>query len=73
MSDLNIQMCPETGLCSILKEDGSRIDLMPDEVGQVRDAAGNADVIREALGEVDSGFAQGLDAQEIEQISKEVN
>ena len=35
MSDLNIQLCPETGICSLIKADGKKVDLMPDEVAAV--------------------------------------
>lgn len=70
MSDLNIQLCPETGICSIIKGDGSKIDLIPDEVSQLRDASGDRDVIRQALAEIDPDFAEGLDSEEIDQISK---
>ncbi|MBT4819095.1 MAG: hypothetical protein HN742_02690 [Lentisphaerae bacterium] len=69
MSDLNVQLCPETGICSIIKADGSKVDLMPDEVGQVRDASGNAKAIKEALGQIDPGFAEGLAVEEIRQVS----
>lgn len=69
MSELNIQLCPETGICSLVKEDGSKIDLMPDEVSQVRDAAGDPDAVRKALGEIDSGFTEGLAPGQLSQIS----
>ena len=69
MSDLNIQLCPETGICSIIKDDGSKVDLMPDEVSQLRDASGDADGIKKAIAEVDSSFAEGLDAGEVDQVS----
>jgi hypothetical protein len=73
MSDLNIQLCPETGICSIVKQDGSKIDLIPNEVSQVRDASGDPDAIRQALAQIDAGFAQGLDSEEIDQVSNELN
>ena len=69
MSNLNVQLCPETGICSIVKADGRKIDLMPDEVSALRDAAGDQDAIRRTLAEVDSGFAEGLDLGEIDQVS----
>jgi hypothetical protein len=69
MSKVNVQLCPETGICSIVKADGSKIDLMPDEVAALRSAAGNKDAIRTALAQVDSDFAAGLAATEIEQVS----
>lgn len=72
MSDLNVQACPETGICSIIKEDGTKIDLMPDEVSGIRDASGNPDAIKQALTAIDPVFAEKLDPEELDQISKEV-
>ena len=72
MSDLNIQLCPETGICSIIKADGNKIDLMPDEVGQLREASGNPEGIRQALAQIDTGFAEALQAEEIDQVSSEL-
>ena len=69
MSKVNVQLCPETGICSIVKIDGTKIDLMPDEVATLRNAAGNQDAIRNALAAVDSDFAAGLAATEIEQVA----
>jgi hypothetical protein len=70
MSDLNIELCPETGICSIIKADGTKIDLMPDEVAQVKDAAGNVDAIRQALGQIDASFAEQLAVENVDQIAK---
>ncbi len=70
MSELNIELCPETGICSVIKADGRKIDLMPDEVGAVRGASGDPDAIRRALSEVDSGFAEALGPDEVAQLSK---
>ena len=69
MSKLNIELCPETGICSIIKEDGKKVDLMPGEVAELRDAAGNADGMKKAISEADDAFADGLDPDEIAQIS----
>lgn len=72
MSDLNIQLCPETGICSIIKGDGSKVDLMPDEVSQLKEAGGDATAIKKALAEVDAGFADQLDSDEVDQVSKQL-
>lgn len=72
MSELNIQLCPETGICSIIKEDGKKIDLMPDEVSQLKDAGGDAEAIKKALAEVDADFAAELDSGEVDQVSKQL-
>lgn len=73
MSDLNVQVCPETGICSIIKGDGTKIDLMPDEVGGLRNASGSPETIKQILAEVDSGFAESLEPEDLDQISKELN
>ena len=72
MSELNIQVCPETGICSIIRGDGKKVDLMPDEVSQLKESSGNPEAIRQALAQVDSGFTESLGAQEIDQISAEL-
>lgn len=69
MSKLNVQLCPETGICSIVKEDGSKVDLMPGEVAGVRSAKGQPD-IQKAIAEIDPDFAKELDADELAQIAK---
>jgi len=63
MSELNIQLCPETGICSIIKDDGKKVDLMPDEVTQLRQAT-DGNTVKQVLSEVDGGFAEGLDAEQ---------
>lgn len=72
MSDLNIQLCPETGICSIIKGDGTKIDLISNEVDQLRDASGQSVSIKQTLADIDPGFAERLNAEEIDQISKKL-
>ena len=72
MSDLNIQVCPETGICSIIKKDGKKVDLMPDEVAVLQKAFGNPDNIRDEIAKIDPAFAEGLDSEEIDQVSNEL-
>ena len=73
MAELNIQLCPETGICSLIKQDGSKVDLMPDEVAGLRDAGGDPDKVRSALADVDSSFAGKLDADEVGQIAAKLS
>jgi hypothetical protein len=47
--------------------------MIPDEVSQLRDATGKPDAIRQALAQVDSSFAAGLDSAEIDQISQDLS
>ncbi len=72
MGNLKVELCPETGICSIVKGDGSKIDLMPDEVGDIRKIKTDPKALQKALGEVDSSFAQSLDAKELAQLSKDL-
>ena len=69
---MRIELCPETGICSILKEDGKRVDLMPDEVAQIKEASGDSGKISVVLASVDTSFAGSLSSEELSQISTEV-
>jgi hypothetical protein len=69
MSDLNVELCPETGICSIIKDRGEKIDLMPEEVEALREASGDDEAIKKALSGVDADFAESLDTSELSQVS----
>jgi hypothetical protein len=69
MGKLNIELCPETGICSIIKGDGQKVDLMPNEVGDVRQASGQLTAIQQAIAEVDPQFAAALDAEDLQQLA----
>ena len=71
MSDLDVHVCPETGICSILKN-GAKVDLMPDEAEAIREAAKNPEKIREIIAGCDSSFGNILSAEDLKQISKDV-
>ncbi|MCX6983136.1 MAG: hypothetical protein NT118_00090 [Lentisphaerae bacterium] len=68
-NNLNIEVCPETGICSIMKKDGTKVDLMPDEVRDLRVASGNPDSAKQVLAQVDSGFAESLSPDELKQLA----
>ena len=70
MSKLHIEMCPETGICSILKPDGAKIDLMPDEATAVQDASGKPEEIKKLLAEVDPNFADSLDKDDLARLAR---
>ena len=71
MSPLNVELCPETGICSVIKCCG-KADLMPDEVDSLRQAGNVTDGIKKAIAEVDSQFAEKLDLEELKQLSSEL-
>lgn len=72
MKKLTIEQCPETGICSIIKENGVKVDLMPGEVADIRDAAGDMEKIKSAIGEADPSFAKALDAEELSKIAGKI-
>lgn len=69
MSSLNVELCPETGICSILRPDGRKTDLMPGEVQAFRDAKGSPAAMRAIVAEGDAGFAATLSDQELRDIA----
>jgi hypothetical protein len=69
MDDLNIQLCPETGICSIIKKNGAKVDLMPDEVRQLRSALGSPASARNVIAEADADFAASLAPDELQQLA----
>ncbi len=71
MSDqLHIELCPETGICSIIRADATKIDLMPDEVDAIRDAADDLERIKAILAESDRGFSDAVTAVDLHQIGR---
>lgn len=68
MGDVKVELCSETGICSIIKADGCKVDLISPEVDAIRAAKGDTDAIKTLIGECDSTFAGSLDAGEIENI-----
>lgn len=72
MGKLDIHMCPETGICSVFKEDGKKIDMMPGEVADLQDAAGDPAKIKEVISQVDKSFTDDLGDEEITQLADEL-
>ena len=67
MSALNIELCPETGICSILKQE-DKVDLVPDEVESMRAAGNDMEQVRAVIAESSATFAKNLPAGELRQI-----
>lgn len=72
MSELIVEICPETGICSLVRESGQKMDLMPDEVDDVRATKGDLDEIRAIVTESDIDFAAGLTPEELTTIARQV-
>ncbi len=69
---LSVEICPETGICSVFRDDGKKIDLMPDEVDAIREAPGNLERIRTVLADCDAGFTAALNADALAQLGQEL-
>ena len=69
---LEIHQCPETGICSVFQENGTKIDMMPGEVADLKAVSGDAEKIKEVLAKVDSSFTEKLTAEEVSQLSDEL-
>lgn len=72
MTRVDIHMCPETGICSILKQDGGKIDMAMDEVDELREASGHLEKIRELIADLDSSFNEQLDDDDIAYLSRKI-
>jgi len=70
MEKLTIELCPETGICSIVKPNGTKVDLMPDEVQDLRAALDNPESARQVVAEADDKFAASLSADEWKQLAE---
>ncbi len=68
MSAVRVELCPETGICSVVKEDNTKVDLMPNEVAAIRDAQGDGSTVKSVFAECDSTFADSLDDAELKAI-----
>ncbi len=68
MAAIKVELCSETGICSIIKDGAYKVDLISPEVDGIRAANGDADAIKAVIGECDSVFASTLNAEEIEGI-----
>lgn len=69
MEKLNIQVCPETGICSLIRPNGAKVDLMPDEVVSLRAALASPGAARQVIADADAGFAESLSQAELDQLS----
>lgn len=73
MAKLNVEVCPETGICSILGAAGAKADLMPAELQALREAGGDLKQLRAIIGEADPAFAATLSDEALKQLAAEVS
>jgi hypothetical protein len=67
---LRVEQCPETGICSLYRPDGRKLDLMPDEADGVRQCGGDPAEIRKRLAEVDPAFADSIRPEDLDALSR---
>ena len=72
MTELKVELCPETGICSILRETVGKADLMPDEVEQIREAGNDLAKIRSIVAAGDAAFAVSLTDADLRRIAADV-
>lgn len=72
MANLDIEMCPETGICSIRNAQGGKIDMIAEEVDQLRAAGGNPEQLKELLSQVDPSFSASLSDGELKQLAQDI-
>ena len=53
MDKVDVELCPETGICSIVRAGGTKTDLMPDEVQALRESGNDLAKIREVVAGAD--------------------
>lgn len=72
MSKLNVEMCPETGICSLVRSGNEKADLMPFEVADLKAAGGDLQKAREIIKQSSPAFEQSLSDEELQGIIKEI-
>ena len=69
---MRVELCSETGICSIVKDNGKKVDLIKQEVDQIIRASGDEGKIKHVIAGIDSGFAESLSSDEIAKLASEV-
>ena len=69
MKKLIVEVCPETGICSLVKDNGTKTDLMPFEVDELKKlSADEVDKIKSVIRQGNADFAENLTADDIKHI-----
>jgi hypothetical protein len=73
MDKLIVEMCPETGICSLVKDGGEKTDLMPFEIDELKKlSAVDVDKFKEVIAQGNPNFAKNLTPEEIKHILKQI-
>jgi len=69
MEKLIVEVCPETGICSLVKGGGDKTDLMPFEVDELKKLSPNdIEKIKAVIAQGNENFAKTLTPEDIKQI-----
>ena len=71
MAELSVDICPETGICSIGRGGTDKVDLMPDEVAGVREAE-HLSGVQAVIAEADPAFAATLSTDDLTTIKRRI-
>ena len=69
---IRVEVCSETGVCSLIRLDNTQTDLLPGEVAAIAAFAEQPEAVRAVIGAADDAFAARLTTTELEQIAREL-
>ena len=69
---IRVEVCSETGVCSLIRPDNTKADLLPGEVAAIATFAEQPEAVRAVIGAADDAFAARLTTAELEQIAREL-
>lgn len=69
MNKITVEACPETGICSIVRQNGLKMDLMPGEAAEAREAAQSPDALRGTLADINESFVASLTDEELAELA----
>ncbi|MDO8302984.1 MAG: hypothetical protein Q7T18_07070 [Sedimentisphaerales bacterium] len=73
MEKLTIELCPETGICSLVKDGANKTDLMPFEVEELKKISPNdIEKIKAVIAQGNETFAKNLTADDIKRILAQI-
>ena len=68
MGKITVETCPETGICSLVKDGNLKVDLLPTECEQLKMVAGDVTKAKAIIEQSDSLFAESLTTEELNDI-----
>ena len=73
MEKLTIELCPETGICSLVKGGSDKTDLMPFEVDELKKLSpDDIEKIKAVIAQGNENFAKNLTAEDIKRILAQI-